>query len=170
MIPRVNRRPLSFDELEPGQAFSAGPRSISRGDIDAFIALSGDRTALHSDGAYARTTPFGGIVAHGALVVSVATGLAYELGIFEGTVLAFRSMEISFDRPVFPGDALTLKLKVNSKEQHSRPDRGRVTFAVTVQNQHGKEVLSGSWELVLRRHAAIPKDSGPDGDSPHQPV
>ena len=102
MIRPVAERPMSFDELQPGQAFTAGPRSINRADIDAFTALSGDATALHSDENYARTTPFGGIVAHGALVLSVATGLAYQIGIFDGTVLAVRSMDVSFDRPVFP--------------------------------------------------------------------
>ena len=147
---------MCFDDLQPGQTFSAGPRTIERAEIDAFAALSGDRTALHSDEAYARTTPFGGLVAHGALVLAVGTGLAFDVGIFEGTVLAIRSMDIRFDRPVFPGDALTLKLAVVSKDPQPRVDRGRVSFSVQLWNEHGKPTMSGTWVLVMRRSAGTP--------------
>jgi acyl dehydratase len=147
---------MFFEDLQPGQTFSVGPRAIQRAEIDAFTELSGDRTALHSDEAYARTTPFGGLVAHGTLVVAVATGLAYELGIFEGTVLAIRSMDNRFDRPVFPGDSVSLHLEVLSKDPRPRADRGRVSFSVEVKNQHGKPTLSGNWELVMRRSPEPP--------------
>jgi len=148
--------PLSFDELQPGQSFAAGPRTLSRADIDAFTRLSGDRTGLHCDEAYARTTPFGGVVAHGALVLAAATGLAYDLGIFEGTVLAVQALTVRFDRPVFPGDELTLQLEVASRAPPSRADRGRVTFEITVRNQRGQPVLSGTWVLVMRRSQSPP--------------
>lgn len=151
MIVRVAQGPLGFDELLPGQVFTAGPRVIDRTDIDAFTRLSGDRTALHCDDDYARTTPFGAVVAHGVLVLAIGTGLAYETGIFLGTVLAVRSMEISFERPVFPGDSLTLQLEVRSKESQPRLDRGRVTFGVQLTNQHGKATVLGSWTLIMRR-------------------
>lgn len=147
---------MGFDDLEPGQAFTSGPRTISRADIDAFTTVSGDRTGLHCDEAYARTTPFGGVIAHGALVLAAATGLAYELGIFEGTVLAVRSMEVRFDRPVFPGDSLNLSLHVASKDGRPHPDRGRVGFVVEVTNQDGRATLTGTWSLVMRRRAGPP--------------
>ena len=167
MIPVMARGPMTFDEFEPGQAFESGPRTISRADIDAFAALSGDRTALHTDEAYARTTPFGGLVAHGALVLSVATGLAFDLGIFEGSVLALRSMEIAFERPVYPEDILKLDLRVKSKEPQPRPDRGRVTFAVGLTNQHGRSALSASWVLLLRRSPEMDNPAHPSrSDSP----
>jgi acyl dehydratase len=151
MIGRVAHSPRSFDELLPGQVFTAGPRVIDRSDIDAFTRLSGDRTALHCDDGYARSTPFGAVVAHGALVLAVGTGLAYETGIFLGTVLAVRSMEISFERPVFPGDSLTLQLEVTAKENQPRVDRGRVSFGVQLTNQHGKSAVQGTWTLIMRR-------------------
>ncbi|MBC7895084.1 MAG: dehydratase [Cytophagaceae bacterium] len=145
--------PLAFDDLTLGAAFRAGPRRVSRADIAAFAALSGDHTALHSDEAYAATTPFGRVVAHGALNLAVATGLAYATGIFEGTVLAVRSMAIDFERPVFPDDELLLELTVSALDQRPRPDRGQVEFSVRVVNQEGRAVLSGTWKLLLKRAA-----------------
>lgn len=129
---------------------SAGPRVVTRGDIAAFAVLSGDHTALHTDEAYAAQTPLGGLAAHGALTLAVATGLAYESRAFEGTVLAFRSMTVSFDRPVFPGDTVSLTLTVEGLSPSPRADRGTVVFAVRVRNQATRRVLSGSWTLVLR--------------------
>lgn len=151
MIRLVPQQPMTFDDLECGHRFSAGPRTITRADIDAFSSLSGDRTALHHDDAYASSTPFGGVVAHGALVVSVATGLAFDAGIFEGTVLALRSIQVDFDRPVYPGDSVRLQLEVRAKDARPRRDRGRVTFRLELRNQHDKPTLSGDWVLVIKR-------------------
>jgi acyl dehydratase len=146
----------TFDELEPGICFKTGPRTISRRDIDQFTELSGDRTALHSDEEYARQTPLGGLVAHGALNLAAATGLAYRMGVFEGTVLAIRSMDIKYDRPVLPGDALTLQLTVSEIDPRPRPDRGLVGFDAKLFNQRGKVVLSGLWTVLMRRAGAPP--------------
>ena len=79
----------------------------------------------------------------GALV-SVATGLAYSLGIFEGTVLAVRSMEGTFERPVRPDESVTLVLTVLQQDPRARPDRGRVRFGVKLLNPAGKTVMSGN--------------------------
>ncbi|RKY21926.1 MAG: dehydratase [Planctomycetota bacterium] len=143
----------TFDELSLGQVFLGGPRHVSRADIATFATVSGDHTALHCDDAYAATTPFRGVVAHGVLNLAVATGLAYDTGAFEGTVLAVRSMDVRFDRPVRPGDELRLRLKVLELDQRPKPDRGRVAFDVQLKNQEGRVVLSGRWSLLIRRQS-----------------
>ena len=145
--------PHDFDALEPGATFELGPRTITRADIDAFTEVSGDRTALHCDDAYAAGTPFGQVVAHGVLSLAAATGLAYAMGVFGGTVLAVRQMHVAFERPVTPGDEVSLRLVVVERDSRPKADRGRVTLAVTLSNQRGRTVLSGSWSLLVRRGA-----------------
>ena len=95
-------------------------------------------------------------MAHGALNLAAATGLAYRMGVFEGTVLAIRSMDIKYDRPVLPGDALTLQLTVSEIDPRPRPDRGLVGFDAKLFNQRGKVVLSGLWTVLMRRAGAPP--------------
>lgn len=141
----------TFDDLEPGARFEAGPRRITREDIAAFADLSGDHTALHTDEEFARTTPLGGLVAHGVLTLAIATGLTHAMGFLNGTILAFREMTTRFDRPVRPGDEVSVTLTVASKDSSPRPGRGRVVFDVALRNQEGRTVLSGRWELLLRR-------------------
>jgi acyl dehydratase len=150
----VRYAPHHFEDLEPGRAFECGTRRLTREDIDQFTKLSGDRTRLHSDDAYAAGTPFGRVVAHGALNLAVATGLAYESGIFDGTVLAIAAMSIVFERPVFPEDSLTMHLLVQSRDERPRPDRGRVVIDVRLTNQNGRDVMSGAWTILMRRKAA----------------
>jgi acyl dehydratase len=145
---------LCFEDFVPGRTFSGSPRHISRADIDAFTVLSGDHTALHSDDEYARTTPLGGVVAHGALVLSVATGLAYALGIFEGTVLAVRSMDVTFERPVRPDESVVLQLTVIEQDPRPKADRGWIRFRVDLLNAAGKTTMGGTWTLLMRSGAA----------------
>jgi acyl dehydratase len=151
----MQHAPHTFDDFQLQASFLSAERVISRSDIDTFSALSGDHTALHTDEAYAATTPLRGLVSHGALNLAVATGQAYSLGLFDGTVLAFRGMEVRFDRPVYPGDAVRLELTVDHIDERPRPDRGRIRFAIRLLNGADRAVLSGSWELLLRRDAKV---------------
>jgi acyl dehydratase len=158
----VDHQPHRFEDFTPGQVFTCSGRRITRQDIAAFAEVSGDHTALHCDDSYAATTPFGSVVSHGALNLAAATGLAYGSGVFEGTVLAILSISTRFERPVFPGDELALRMTVRELDARPRPDRGRVAFYVVLSNQAGKAVLSGDWTLLVRR-AAAPAAPAPIG-------
>jgi acyl dehydratase len=63
-----------FEELVEGVAFESPPRRVTEADIDGFVRLTGDDNRLHTDDAFAREAGFEGRIAHGALVVSLATG------------------------------------------------------------------------------------------------
>ena len=69
-----------------------------------FAGVSGDFNPMHTDAEYAKSTQFGARVAHGALIFSIATGLAYQLGFLDGTVIAFTSFDWKMRAPVFIGD------------------------------------------------------------------
>ena len=86
----MSARGMYFEEFEIGsEVFSPG-RTISEADIVNFAGLSGDYNQLHTDAEFAKGTPFGKRIAHGLLVLSIASGLAARLGFIEGTALAFR--------------------------------------------------------------------------------
>jgi 3-hydroxybutyryl-CoA dehydratase len=140
-----------FEELVDGAGFEAGPREVTREDIEAFIRLTGDDNRLHTDDEFARSQGFEGRIAHGALVVSLAIGLAWGTGILVDTTVAFRAIdEWKFTLPVYPGDGITLRGKIAETRAMPRLKAGLVRFDLEVVNQKGAVVSSGALRMLMR--------------------
>jgi acyl dehydratase len=146
-------RGLLFDQIEPGRQFTTESRTVTQADIDAFAKLSGDFNPLHTDEAYAAGTVFRSRIAHGLLVQSIASGLAWDLGVFDGTIAALTEMLIGFQSPVVPGDSVRLELTVVEKDPKPSSRRGWVRFAARVLNQRDETVIQGSWTTLMLRKA-----------------
>lgn len=146
-------RGLLFDQIDHGRIFTTPARTISESDIVAFASLSGDNNPLHTDHAYAASTVFRSTIAHGLLVQSVASGLAWDLGIFDGTIAALIQMVIRFQSPVLPGDTVRLELTVAEKDPEPSSRRGWIRFDAQVRNQRGDAVIEGSWTTLMHRKA-----------------
>ncbi len=141
----------TFNEFNVGDEFITASRTITEADTVNFAGLSGDFNPLHTDEEYGKSTPFKGRVAHGMLSVAIATGLANQLGIFEGTTIALLSMTINYKGAVKFEDTIHLKLKVAEKKETSKDDRGIVTFDTMVYNQDNKPIVEGQWVVMLHR-------------------
>ncbi|MFZ1769434.1 MAG: MaoC/PaaZ C-terminal domain-containing protein, partial [Caldilinea sp.] len=96
---------------------------------------------------------FGQRVAHGLLVLSIASGLAVRLGFMEDTILAFRSLEWKFTAPVFIGDTIRLRVTVEATKPMPRLGGGLVTLKMEVMNQKDEVVNRGSWDVLCRSQA-----------------
>ena len=68
-------RGMYFEEFEPGQHIKTAGRTVTEGDIGTFAGLSGDYNQIHTDAVYSQSSPAGQRVAHGLLVLSIASGL-----------------------------------------------------------------------------------------------
>jgi acyl dehydratase len=143
-------RGLHFEEFELGQALITAGRTITEADIVSFAGLSGDYNQIHTDAAYAAADTFGQRVAHGLLVQSIATGLAVQSGVIEGTVLAFRELSAKFSRPIFIGDTIHVKIEITELRELPRMGGGNVTMKYRVINQDGKMVQRGDWLMLVK--------------------
>ena len=144
------RTGLYFEEFEVGQSIVSPGRTITEADVVGFAAMSGDWNAMHTDAVYAADHPFGQRVAHGLLVLSVASGLAMRLGILEETALAFREIDSwKFSRPVFFGDTVRVRATVTGTKVMRRIGGGLVTLKVEILNQDDKVVQRGSWGVLV---------------------
>ncbi len=151
MSADVIRRGLFFEEFEVGQQVTTPARTITEADIVTFAGLSGDHNSIHTDAAYAASTPFGQRVAHGLLVIAIVSGLATRTGVMEGTVLAFREiLDWKFSRPVFIGDTVHALLTVQETKAIPRLGGGSITLSVDVRNQAGETCMHGRWVVLMQ--------------------
>jgi acyl dehydratase len=141
---------LFFEEFVPGDEVTSVGRTITETDIVNFAALSGDWNLIHSDAEYSKGHPFGQRVAHGLLILSVASGLAVRVGFMEGTVLAFRSLEWKMQRPVLIGDTIRVHLIVAETKAVARLGGGLIHFQVEVLNQKDEICQKGAWEMLVK--------------------
>ena len=141
----------SWDELVVGQEFWTGGRTGTEGDVLAVSGLTGDFNPLHVDEEFARTSPFGTRVPHGPLIHDMYLGLLDRLGLVAGTAMAFLELRWKFLAPVLVADTVHARVVVQAKREVKKPDRGIVTFAVTLFNQRGEAVQEGEHVLLLAR-------------------
>jgi len=142
-------RGLYFEQFEEGMALETQGRTITEADIVAFAGLSGDFNPMHTDATYAAGTQFEQRVAHGLLGLSVASGLSYQLGFMDGTVLAFTGLEWKFRAPIFIGDTIRARVKVTKKREMKAAGGGFVSFDVQVVNQDDKVTQKGEWTILV---------------------
>jgi len=124
----------SLAELRIGDTVVGGPRVVTRADIDHFAEFTGDTFYAHTDEEAAAANPlFGGIVAHGYLVVSLAAGLFVDPA--PGPVLAnFGVDSLRFLTPVKVDDALSVTLVAKQITPRTSADYGEVRWAAVVTN------------------------------------
>jgi len=141
---------LYFEEFSVGQKVVTEKRTIAENDIMSFAALSGDDNRIHTDPEFSKTTMFGRQVAHGLLGLAIASGLAWQTGILDGTVIAFREVnEWKFVKPVFIGDTIYVDLQTIETKALPRIGGGSVTIMLEVKNQNEEVCHRGLWTVLM---------------------
>ncbi|MBI9091097.1 MAG: OB-fold domain-containing protein [Desulfobacterium sp.] len=127
----------TYDQLEEGMSASF-TKTISETDVYLFAGISGDFNPMHLNEEFAKATPFGTRIAHGALPQSfIAPVLGMKLpGL--GTI----ALEVTtrFKAPTYFGDTITATGEIIEK----LPEKRWVRMALTFTNQHNKRVAEGS--------------------------
>ena len=144
------QRGMWFEEFEIGQQIITPGRTITESDIVSFAGLSGDYNQIHTDAEFSSNTPFGKRVAHGLLVLSIASGLAMRTGVLEGTVIAFREINNwKFTSPVFIGDTIHAVLNIVETKAIPRLAGGSLVIEITVKNQRDEVTMKGTWTAIV---------------------
>jgi hypothetical protein len=154
LVPDAGAR-CYFEDLTVGRQFVTQRRTVTEADVVAFAGLSGDFNPLHVDETFAANGPFGQRVAHGLLVLSMATGLRQQSGVFLGVVRAFAEVRSwSFRRPVLIGDTITVVTTIVSARATSKPGQGVVEQRVDIVNQHHDVVQTGVFVTIIASRPA----------------
>lgn len=141
-----------YEDLEVGAEFESPGRTITEADIVAFAALSGDWSPVHCDEEFCKKTPYKTRIAHGLLGLALAEGLKFRIPEF-ATVRYMASLywNYRFTGPILIGDTLRVQVKIQSKRETRKPDRGIVVEYVTLRNQRNETVQEGEHGLMIYR-------------------
>ena len=141
---------LYFEEFSVGQKIMTEKRTVTDKDIMTFAELTGDNNRIHTDEAFSKAGPFGKRIAHGLLGLSIASGLAWQMGILDGTVIAFREVnEWKFIKPIFIDDAMHAELNITETKALPRIGAGSVVISVELKNQNEEVCMRGSWTMLV---------------------
>jgi 3-hydroxybutyryl-CoA dehydratase len=130
-----------FEDLSVGMTHQT-EHVITEKDIELFAEVSGDRNPLHMDEEFAKQTPFGQRIAHGALTASYISGiLGNDL---PGPGSIFVGLNMRFRRPVLIGSLVIVKVEVTEMRERGN----RVTLKVSC-NVDGKAAISGEAMVMV---------------------
>ena len=138
-----------FEEFEDGYEAETAARTVTEADVVAFAGLSGDYNPLHTDAEFAKDTLFEERVAHGLLGLSIASGLANQLGFIDGTAQALTGIEWKFRGPIMFGDTIRARITVKKKKEMKQLNGGFVFFDMTLLNQRDEVVQKGTWNILI---------------------
>jgi acyl dehydratase len=144
-----------FDDAELGMRFDSPGRTITEADLVNFSGLSGDYSELHTDAELMKESQFGQRIAHGALILSIMTGLRSRNGTFQGTTIAFAEIRNwKFLAPVFIGDTIRVVSEISELRKTSKPDRGVIVHHVKVLTQRDTVTQEGELVTMIKRREA----------------
>jgi acyl dehydratase len=149
-------RGRTFEEFVIDEEIVGGARTVTEADVVNFACLSGDFHPQHINEEYASKDPLGARIAHGLLILSMATGLLNQTGAFEGTSIAILEVTARFLKAVKFGDTIRAIQKIVRKKETSKPDRGVLTTHITVLNQDEQTVLEADLVMLIYRRGFVP--------------
>ena len=123
---------MPLQDLQPGHEFPPEALVISEAEAAAYAAAVGDVTARPSE----RVPPM-------AIIAAGLSRFISHLGLADGIVeVVHASQEVSFKRPVSPGEPLEIRaiLKSNAERRGSR----FATIQMSFVDQSGEEVAGAS--------------------------
>jgi acyl dehydratase len=141
-----------LEDLVVGERWTSQPVTVTAEDIIEF-GHRFDPQPFHTDAEAAKNSPFGGLIASGWQLASLAMRICVEGRLFGDTpVVGIGADELRWFAPVRPGDQLTVERElVEIILVPDKPKRGTAKARIELKNQNG--------DLIMRMYGltSIPK-------------
>ncbi len=118
--------------------------TVTQETINAYAEVSGDYNPLHVDPEFARTTEFGGTIAHGPLALCFIFQLLTR-HLPQGWP-ARSNVRATYLGPVRPGDQIVARGRVVSRQDTGEGIQLRVD--ATCENQRGEKILAATADVI----------------------
>ena len=143
-------RGLYLEDFEIGKEYVSPARTVTEADVVNFAGLSGDYNPMHTDEEYAKENHFGTRIAHGALGFAISTGLSNQMGIYEGSVIAFMECTVKYTAPLRIGDTIHVVIIPTEIKHSSKPGKGILKQRLNLINQNGTVVMESDQVLMMK--------------------
>ena len=140
---------MFFDEMKLGMTVEIPPVLIEKEKMLAF-ARDYDNIPIHTDEEYAKTTHFGKLIAPGVMSFLAVWANYLEVDFFGEELLAGKSTNIEWMKPVFADDVLSGRATITKLENRNEKN-GLAAVTFEVYNQNGELVLTDVTEAVVKR-------------------
>ena len=146
-----------WDEIVPGEPRKTLPYVLTKEAIQLYCRSVGEDHPLYFDEAYARTTPYGGLIASGWHTASLTMRMLVDHVLSRHGLGSPGLDELRWLAPVRPGDRLRCRATVlEARRSRSKPDRGIVRQRVETFNQRGETVLAWTAAGLVRCRTPAP--------------
>jgi acyl dehydratase len=144
-----------LEDFAVGQVFVSGRLKVDTEQIKSFAAEF-DPQPYHLDEEAARKTVFQGLAASGWHTAALTMRLLVDGELNPaGGIIGVGFDELSWPRPVRPGDELHAKSEIlDVRPSKSRPDRGLIRVRTTTLNQRDEAVQVFTGNLIVPRQPA----------------
>ena len=139
---------MYFDDIKIGMTVDVAPAIIEKEKMLDFARVY-DNLPLHTDEEYAKTTPFGKLIAPGVMSFMSRWAKYLEVDFFGEELLAGKSTKIEWIKPVFADDVLTGKATITNMVQRNAKN-GLVEITIEAYNQNGELVLTDVTEVIVK--------------------
>lgn len=139
---------MYFDDFTLGMTVEIPPAVIDKEKMLTF-AREYDNIPLHTDEEYAKTTPFGKLIAPGMMTFLSVWAKYLEVDFFGEELLAGKSTKIEWLKPVFADDALTGKATVTRLVKRNEKN-GLAEVVIDIYNQNGDQVMTAVTEAIVK--------------------
>ena len=135
-------------KISKGDVFSLPVKRVTQDMINRYADAAEDHNPLHVDPEFAKTTRYGGTIAHGMLSMAFIQELMVRT--FGRDWLESGSIEVSFMAPVRPGEAITTEARV-IKVAPAESDETKTLVRMQVLCLTGKQekVIKGTTEVTV---------------------
>lgn len=153
----------SFSELFVGAEYISDPITVTREDVDAYAVAahqSTDGKNVHADLRAALAGGHPGRVVSGLHTLTQITILGERMQLWTNSLVVAGFDLVRFKKPVYEGDTIGLRLKVNRMKPLRRPGSGIVSFGFEIESFSGsgsETCASGEVSYVFGPNGADPQ-------------
>ena len=145
-----NPKGFYLEDYEIGREYTSQGRTITEADVVNFAGVSGDFNPLHTDEEFGKANQFGKRIAHGALGFIISNGLNTQLGIAEGTTIAFIECTVKYTAPLLIGDTVHIVVIPTEVIHSSKPGKGILKQLVKLVNQDERVIMESNQTLMVK--------------------